>query len=418
MRKMIYSICLCIMSLMYPACSNDKPGLINEEEIVQGIEVFEPVSVTKTNSTKLYVHYMPWFESKEVSGSWGMHWTMANKNPDNIDDSGKREIASHFYPLIGPYDSSDNVVLEYHLLLMKYAGIEGVLVDWYGSRSSGGDGITKATEALLNAAERIGMEIAIVYEDRNNLDGATSADQMVDWGKDDMKYLEENFFNRKCYAKVDNKPLLMCFGPIALNSSDYSDSPSKWTKIFSVLNTKPYFMVLYGKAGNAKDDNNDNVSSEFTWVDAGNSSFYPGLAEKYGKYMASAYPGFWDYYEEGGWGSSINNIPYRDGDELKEQLQAVKDNNAPILQLVTWNDFGEGTQIEPTQEDQYKYLNIIQSFAGVSYNTSALEQIYKYYTLKKQYKNDADIQKQLLQTYYYLISLQNDKAKKILDEIK
>lgn len=51
---------------------------------------------------------MPWFETRETNtnGQWGIHWTMANKNPDNIIGEGnKREIAAHYYPEIQPYGS-------------------------------------------------------------------------------------------------------------------------------------------------------------------------------------------------------------------------------------------------------------------------------------------------------------------------
>src|SRR6202040_2145735 len=83
----------------------------------------------------MMVHYMPWFVAKPFSGSWGWHWTMNHFNPDQINASGNRQIASWYYPLIGPYDSADPVVLEYHVLLMKLAGVDGVIVDWYGNDS-------------------------------------------------------------------------------------------------------------------------------------------------------------------------------------------------------------------------------------------------------------------------------------------
>jgi hypothetical protein len=90
-----------------------------------------PVPVTKTNSQKVYVHYMPWFETPATSGNgqWGQHWTMANENPNIILANGRREIASYFYPMIGPYDSDDRDVIDYHLLLMKYSGIDGIIID-------------------------------------------------------------------------------------------------------------------------------------------------------------------------------------------------------------------------------------------------------------------------------------------------
>src|SRR6266568_3213754 len=81
----------------------------------QAATVYGPVAVPKTEPKKLYVHVMPWFETKASSGtgSWGIHWTMANRNPDVIDGSGRRQIASYYYPMIGPYASGDHDVVGY-----------------------------------------------------------------------------------------------------------------------------------------------------------------------------------------------------------------------------------------------------------------------------------------------------------------
>jgi hypothetical protein len=78
-------------------------------------------------------HYMPWHASKAVSGKWGWHWTMDHFDPSIMLWDGKRQAASHDYPLIGLYDSSDDHALECHVLLMKLAGLDGVIVDWYGT---------------------------------------------------------------------------------------------------------------------------------------------------------------------------------------------------------------------------------------------------------------------------------------------
>ena len=61
-------------------------------------------------------------------GKWGYHWTMKNCDPNKTDAKGKREIASHYYPMTGPYASGDEAVLDYQCLLMKYAGLDGVMV--------------------------------------------------------------------------------------------------------------------------------------------------------------------------------------------------------------------------------------------------------------------------------------------------
>ena len=49
----------------------------------------------KSGSPLVLVHYMPWFESKEISGKWGWHWTMGHFNPDVIDCARQAEYRSH-----------------------------------------------------------------------------------------------------------------------------------------------------------------------------------------------------------------------------------------------------------------------------------------------------------------------------------
>ncbi|HIL07904.1 MAG TPA: endo-alpha-mannosidase, partial [Candidatus Latescibacteria bacterium] len=110
---------ICCGFLLWLGCAKGG-GRPVSPQIVSG-----PVAVLKTNPAKVYAHYMPWFENS-ANGQWGMHWTMATVDPDAVDADGKRQIAAHFYPLIGPYSSSDPDLIEYHLLLMKLAGIDGV----------------------------------------------------------------------------------------------------------------------------------------------------------------------------------------------------------------------------------------------------------------------------------------------------
>ena len=68
-----------------------------------------PVSI-RAASKSVMVYYMPWFTAKPYSNGWGWHWTMNHFDPDRVNASGERQIASWYYPLIGPYDSSDPAV--------------------------------------------------------------------------------------------------------------------------------------------------------------------------------------------------------------------------------------------------------------------------------------------------------------------
>src|SRR5688572_13109060 len=99
--------------------------------LLAGSAFAQPAPVQKTNPLKVYMHYMPWFETPETLGgaNWGFHWQFNNRNPNVVDANGRRQIASHYYPMIGPYASRDPHVIEYHMLLMKYAGVDGLLVN-------------------------------------------------------------------------------------------------------------------------------------------------------------------------------------------------------------------------------------------------------------------------------------------------
>ena len=70
--------------------------------------------------------------------------------------------------------------------------------------------------------------------------------------------------------------------------------------------------------------------------------------------------------------------------------------------------------IEPTSEFNYNFLETIQQYTGVTYTKTELELIYKWYPLRKKYKGNKISESNLLQAYYYLVSLQVDKATAII----
>jgi glycoprotein endo-alpha-1,2-mannosidase len=381
-----------------------------EEKVVVPPVVEGPVAVTKTNTDKIFMHYMPWFHSKEVSGYWGSHWKMNNKNPEVILPNGQREIASHYYPLVGPYDSSDPDLVDYHLLLMKYAGVDAILIDWYGSYNILDYGSNlKNTNAVIAGAKRVGLDFAVVYEDNTAYEVERRKDvTALQAAQEDMKYLQQHYFSSGHYVMIEDKPLLMTFGP------RYFLLPADWTAITSVLTKKPSLFPLWKhghRTGTA------NTSGEFSWVDFNTS--LPELDQFYkatnaGLRMGSAYPGFRDYYQEGGWGDGYGFVDHANGASLDRTLEKFDASGKTYLQLVTWNDFGEGTMIEPTVEFQYKYVERIQTYAGVSYTKAELETIHSYYVKRKEFKGNAEKQEILDDVFTKLIHLEVQAANELL----
>jgi len=376
-----------------------------------------PVAVVKTDSTKIWVHYMPWFETPLTSdnGSWGIHWTMANMNPDNMDGDGRREIASHYYPLIGPYASGDKDVIEYHLLLMKYAGIDGLIIDWYGSSDLWDYPLNRRNaEAVIGMLDKVGLSFAITYEDYTleSLINNAVIDNAVDGAIVDLEYLEQDYFNKDYYIRIDNKPLMTVFGP------RYIQNESDWTTVMQGITETPVWLSLWYES----DDMGSNADGEFSWVYENNThlqNFYSNQVQKFEVVIGSAYPGFKDYYAQGGWGSNMAwNIDHNNGQTLQETLEMARNSGMEYLQLVTWNDFGEGTMIEPSYEFQYVMLEKVQQFTGVIYTKAILEKIYDLYTLRKEYSAQQNEQERLDKAFTYFVSLQTDKAVHIIDSLK
>ena len=407
------SLLLIFTFLLVAGCKKQpsKPVVVTPDE--RPVEVFTPVVVQKTVQKKIYVHLMPWFETKETNspiGTWGQHWTMANKNPDIINAAGENEIASHYYPLTGPYASGDPDIIEYQLLLMKLSGIDGVLIDWPGTTNLYDYPLlVKNAEKLIEQTGKAGLTFGIVYEDQNinhAFDQHVIADKIAA-GKNDMKYLETNYFGRKNYISFNNKPLLLVFGPQAFTTE------ASWTEVFSALKNKPSFFTLWYESNEA----GVNVAGEYAWVYKNHltdlNNFYQRSLN--GTKIGSAYPGFDDFYKEGGWGNTLFKIASNGKTTFQTTLDLAIQSNSAFVQLVTWNDYGEGTMIEPTKQFGYDLLTSLQATLGVSYTKKELELVYKLYTLRKKYQGNQPVQVKLNEAFNAFASLKVEQVSEILN---
>src|ERR1700720_4316732 len=200
----------------------------------------EPKSFHKDHKRPLVLaHYMPWFAAKPVSPDWGWHWTMNKFDPEKRKER-KPSIASHYYPLIGPYDSSDPAVLEYHLLLMKLSGIDGVVVDWYGTSDHLDYAMLhRNTSALFKTASNQGMKIAVCFEDQTI--GKLVADkkllvaERVKHARAEIAWLRRNWFAYPAYVRIDGMPVLLSFGSSGLTDRE-------WEEVFPKTEKNPVYL--------------------------------------------------------------------------------------------------------------------------------------------------------------------------------
>ena len=193
-----------------------------------------PAPTQTDQSPVLLAHYMPWYTARPFSDHWGWHWTMNHFDPTQIIN-GQPRIASKYQPLIGPYDSGDPDVLEYHLLLMKLAGIDGVIVDWYGLTDFQDYALLHTnTTRLLQQCERLRMKFVICYEDQTIPAlveaGRITANNRIAHAVAEINWLAQYWFRSGSYLKLDDKPVLLSFGHTGLTATEWSQCLQQLTK--------------------------------------------------------------------------------------------------------------------------------------------------------------------------------------------
>ncbi len=384
-------------------------------------------SFASAHDKPVMVYYMPWYAAKPFSEDWGWHWTMGHFNPDKVNASGEREIASWYYPLIGPYDSADSAVLEYHVLLMKLAGIDGVIVDWYGSADYFDYAtVNRNVARLFQYTRKAGLKFAICYEDQTIqrfIDGKrlTAADA-IHHAQQEMLYLQTNYFCDPSYFRLNGRPLLENFGP------QYFLSSTNWEEILSVLSpsNRPNFFT--------EDNPLSPGHGAFDWppmwlsrqpgtggvLSEASLRNYLGDFEKksisWPAFISSAFPRFHDIYQRAGVRNYWGYLGDRNGETLSETFGRALTNNSAVVQIVTWNDFGEGTTIEPTKEYGFRDLYLIRdlrrqkSGSDRPAHTNDLSAAFRFYNLRRNSVTNAVTASALDQVFKDFVSGQEETA--------
>ncbi|HTB51654.1 MAG TPA: putative Ig domain-containing protein, partial [Ferruginibacter sp.] len=424
-----------------------------------------PVAVTKTNSKKVYAHYMPWFFAPRnpgngtgfgtgnATGTWGNHWVTdgSGGNPNSFstvtDYTGAsvqvRNIDAHFHPLIGPYDESDPNVLEYHLLLMKLSGIDGVIIDWYGLNGNGAADAGQNqvnTSALVGQVSTYGLKYAVMMESASMSSGGMSSN---------LSWASSNYFNDPNYIKLGDMRgtgAANASAPLVPVFEAYSNEGS-WGNL---TNTKA-LLTLYGQAYNSIPNL---AGGTFMWPDpqAGQgitngvptwynvtTSYYSGNATTIHNnsqengvtlndnvVLGTAYPGFFDFYNGNASSYSDPNASCCDADgiiprnyngsTMTTTLNLAQSNSGVIdgVQLATWNDFSESTEIEPTVEYGFQSLVAVQQFTGVPYTEKDLRYVDTLFMLRQQYSTNSAMQTLLNQASCYFAQTNTTAAESIL----
>ncbi len=351
-----------------------------------------PVTLLTPGSSLILAHYMAWYKTPEISGRW-QHWQWDPDGdgggdpddiiPDRVDTEGRHQIAAAHYPLIGPYDSSDISVIEYHMATAWAAGIDGFVIDWYGPQDRGE--IDSAFRLLLDTADRwraaYGLEffLALTYEENILYWANLQKEQMETRLTEHLQYILDEYGQHPNYLRYNGIPVIFYFeswidGQAGLLRPEQIALVQSWLPPFNLLymGAEEAFLDVsdgfYSWVSGANDDPEDWGASYVNWV-------YPEMDYRTERHDLDLTIGsVWAAFDDSGvqgWGNTPRYIDPQGGAVYDQTWMAAlaaktqhEGDSTDWVQIVTWNDWNEGTEIEPSLEFGRAYLDATQRYAA------------------------------------------------------
>jgi len=289
--------------------SNGDPGAGNVSKLpIQSL-------LYSGSTTKIYAHLLGWFGS-----------------------SGHINVG---------YQSNDTGQVHRQVTDMMSRGIAGAIIDWHGSSSTT---INQTAMLLRKEAEaQDGKFQFAITEDVGALSAFALSNHcdVTDQVITDLNYMATQFEGSSAYLEMNGRPVVFFFGV----DTYYID----WSRVLSSIANNP-LLLFRGSSGL----NHIHADGAFQWEDhnssdpfdmqlAAQDQFYSAAVANPSKIaFGSAYTGFNDTLA--GWGT--NRLTARDcGQTWLAALHEVSkfyssSHQLAALQLVTWNDYDEGTAIE------------------------------------------------------------------------
>jgi hypothetical protein len=327
------------------------------------------LATASRSEPRVFAHYMPWFKIKKLANGnteWE-HWKWFGKgqkhDPDTILENGRRDIASVYYPLAGPYDGCDPVVLEYHMLTAKAAGIDGFIADWYGPE----DYSDQVFSAMVKAAEKNGMKVAICLEEKTFFPPYSSAKTNREAQavlERQLRHVLSTHGGSPAYLWHRGQPVFYIFKNYGttghLSPEEFAEVLSRFEGEAKILLVRGTYDPTYAKAARGTYVWCPDGSSRVSFYEATKGPFESGEVEYW---VGGAYPGFNDTPVYG-WGNGPRVVDRRGTKEYEETWSEVLRYRPPYVQISTWNDFEEGTTIEPSEEYRFTFLDLTEKFVG------------------------------------------------------
>ncbi|MFP5227716.1 MAG: hypothetical protein ACLGXA_08785 [Acidobacteriota bacterium] len=249
------------------------------------------------------------------------------------------------------YSSHDPAELHKQIRAAKKMGIYAFVVDWYGDR----DAFNARTYELLQPiAAQEHFHIAMMYDETDHPDGATD-EAIADFTTFRDSFLAPNAPGSSAYLTDNGRPMIFIFpkgghtdwNRVRQEVSKWNPAPLLIDESFPSSDIDAfdgfYAWVQPGAKGWAADGSN--------WGADYLANFYSTMTAKYPGKIAVG--GAWSQFNDSRASWSLNrHISARCGQTFQDTFNFWRkyypaDQPLPYLMIDTWNDYEEGTAIEP-----------------------------------------------------------------------
>src|SRR6266480_1638703 len=263
-------------------------------------------------STKIYAHLMPWFGDPR-------HMSVG-------------------------YSSQDPAQIHRQITDMISRGIDGVIIDWYGSR----DTITNTTtlRVMTEAEQHAGFKFAIMIDKGAIKLSACSGCTPQQTRIEQLHYVEQTFVPSPAYLRINGRPLITNFD-VELHYPFVN-----WSAAAASATTDPVFIFE-----DASGFTHAVTGGSYSWVRPSTTDFgmtyltgfyttglgYPGLET-----IGASYKGFNDTLASWGLNRIMTQRCSHTWLQTFAKINSLYNSTKQLdaLQLPTWNDYEEGTEIE------------------------------------------------------------------------
>ena len=317
------------------SCTLGRDGKVAEAEIDIPVSLVQDRWQTwrsgkemPNKSHRFLAFYYPWYGNPEYGERW-FHW-----EPDN-------EYASTHVPLIGFYDSRSEEVMRYHIRLAQSVGFDGFISSWWGP----GAYTDRAFEEMLPVARDMGFYLTVYFEIAHDIEHL----------EEQLRYLLTRYGDHPAFMKVDGRPVIFIYGRV-IGEFEIED----FSQVFARLESEG--LPAFYMADRLDEDYLDVFDGLHTYSPLRAMGDYPEVnaqcQEANKTFAATLAPGYDD---------TIIRVPglvvdRENGTYYLDSWETVMLTQPDWVLVTSWNEWHEGSEIEPSLEHGDLYLNLTERY--------------------------------------------------------